>query len=74
MSFQPQVYTLKIQLRKKQRKPKKVWYSRGKIKKYFMVGLSTEKVIGDFDNKDIRGIGVTGDDWGEFRRGLRIRN
>ena len=39
-----------------------------------MVGLSTEKVIGDFDNKDIRGIGVTGDDWGEFRRELRIRN
>ena len=39
-----------------------------------MVGLSTEKVICDFDKKDVRGIRMTGDDWGEFRRELRIRN
>ena len=46
----------------KQRRAKKDWYSRGKVKKYFMVGLSTEEVIGDFDNKDVKGIEVTGDD------------
>ena len=32
-----------------------------------MVELSTEEVTGDFDNKDVKGIGVTRDDLGEFR-------
>lgn len=37
------------------------------------MGLLTEKVIGDLDNKDVRGIVVVSNDWREFKRELKIR-
>lgn len=36
------------------------------------MGLLTEKVIGDLDNKDVRGIVVVSNDWREFKRELKI--